>query len=152
MLRTILFLVATLIALPVVAWYYDAPPGPEHWDGIKTLFQAMLAAALLCFAVSELTRNYSQVDKLWSLLPIGYAWYVSYRSGFDARTGLMAALATLWGLRLTFNFARRGGYQWPPGTARRTTAGAFCARIRCWLNACPGWLLTCFSFPSIKTP
>lgn len=114
MLRTILFLVAALIALPVVAWYYDAPPGPEHWDGVQTLFQAMLAAALLCFAVSELTRNYSQVDKLWSLLPIGYAWYVSYRSGFDARTGLMAALATLWGLRLTFNFARRGGYQWPP--------------------------------------
>ena len=26
----------------------------------------------------------------------------------------MAALVTIWGLRLTFNFARKGGYTWPP--------------------------------------
>ena len=26
----------------------------------------------------------------------------------------MAVLATLWGLRLTYNFNRRGGYHWPP--------------------------------------
>lgn len=114
MLRTILFLLATLIALPVIAWHYDTPLSPEHWDGVKTLFQTMVAVALLCFTVSELTRNYSQVDKLWSLLPIGYAWYVSQRSGFDVRTSLMAALVTLWGLRLTFNFARRGGYHLIP--------------------------------------
>jgi steroid 5-alpha reductase family enzyme len=28
----------------------------------------------------------------------------------------MAALVTAWGLRLTFNFWRRGGYGWPPWT------------------------------------
>jgi len=32
----------------------------------------------------------------------------------DQRTLLMAVLATIWGIRLTANFARRGGYQWPP--------------------------------------
>jgi steroid 5-alpha reductase family enzyme len=26
----------------------------------------------------------------------------------------MACLATIWGMRLTFNFHRRGGYRWPP--------------------------------------
>lgn len=26
----------------------------------------------------------------------------------------MAILATIWGLRLTYNFSRRGGYSWPP--------------------------------------
>ncbi len=114
MLRTILFLVATLIALPVVAYYYDQPLSPEQWTVVHHLFRAMLLIALLCFAVSEITRNYSQVDKLWSLLPIGYAWYVAAQAGFDARTALMAGLVTAWGLRLTFNFGRRGGYQWPP--------------------------------------
>lgn len=114
MLRTILVLIATLIALPVVAFYYDQPLNPEHWNAVKTLFQAMTAIGLLCFAVSEITRNYSQVDKLWSLLPIGYAWYVAGQAGLDARTTLMASMVTLWGLRLTYNFARRGGYHWPP--------------------------------------
>ncbi len=114
MLRTILVLIATLIALPVVAFYYDQPLNPEQWNAVKTLFRAMLAIALLCFAVSEITRNYSQVDKLWSLLPIGYAWYVATQAGFETRTTLMATLVTLWGLRLTYNFARRGGYHWPP--------------------------------------
>ncbi|MCK7529655.1 MAG: hypothetical protein MZV63_00620 [Marinilabiliales bacterium] len=27
----------------------------------------MIAVVLVCFIVSEITRNYSQVDKLWSL-------------------------------------------------------------------------------------
>jgi steroid 5-alpha reductase family enzyme len=31
----------------------------------------------------------------------------------DPRTKWMAILATLWGLRLTANFYRRGGYSWP---------------------------------------
>ena len=28
----------------------------------------------------------------------------------------MAAVSALWGLRLTYNFYRRGGYAWPPWT------------------------------------
>jgi hypothetical protein len=28
----------------------------------------------------------------------------------------MAAVAAVWGLRLTYNFYRRGGYAWPPWT------------------------------------
>ena len=114
MLRTTLFLIATLIALPIVAFYYDRPLSPEQWAVVKNLFTAMVAVALTCFSVSEITRNYSQVDKLWSLLPIGYAWYVASQANFDTRTTLMATLVTLWGLRLTYNFSRRGGYHWIP--------------------------------------
>lgn len=114
MLRTILFLVATLIALPVVAFYYDQPLDGAQRAVVQDLFVGMLFAALLCFAVSEVTRNYSQVDKLWSLLPLGYAWYVAFRAGLEPRTTLMAVLVTAWGLRLSYNFWRRGGYQWPP--------------------------------------
>ena len=114
MIRTALLLVATLIALPIIAIYYDKPLDPGQWATVKTLFGMMTAVAVLCFLVSEVTRNYSQVDKLWSLLPIGYVWYVSWRAGLEPRTLLMAVLVTVWGLRLSYNFARRGGYQWPP--------------------------------------
>lgn len=64
--------------------------------------------------VSELTQNYSQVDKLWSVLPVLYAWILV--SGDDDRTFIMALLLTIWGGRLTYNFSRRCGYQWPPWT------------------------------------
>ena len=65
---------------------------------------------LLTFVVSTVTGNYSQVDKLWSVVPFLYTWLTV----IDTRTRLMAILATIWGIRLTYNFARRGGYQWPP--------------------------------------
>ncbi|MBK7936454.1 MAG: DUF1295 domain-containing protein [Lewinellaceae bacterium] len=114
MLRTILFLVATLIALPVVAFYYDQPLSAEQAGAVKTVFLVMAVVACTCFAVSEITRNYSQVDKLWSLLPIVYTWFFALKAAPDPRTTLMAILVTFWGLRLSFNFWRRGGYHWIP--------------------------------------
>lgn len=74
----------------------------------------MLAVAAATFVASELTRNYSQVDRLWSLMPIAYAWLFAMRGEWDGRLVLMATLVTAWGLRLSFNFWRRGGYGWPP--------------------------------------
>jgi steroid 5-alpha reductase family enzyme len=66
---------------------------------------------ILCtFFASTLTGNYSQVDKLWSIIPFIYAWIFVC----DARTLLMAIVATIWGVRLTWNFNRRGGFSWPP--------------------------------------
>ena len=114
MLRTILFLIATLLLLPAIAFYYDPPLAAEHWAALKTLIGLMIGVALLCFISSELTGNMSQVDKLWSLMPIIYAAYVAYASAWEPRMVIMAILVTIWGLRLTYNFARRGGYQWPP--------------------------------------
>ncbi|NLE34635.1 MAG: DUF1295 domain-containing protein [Bacteroidales bacterium] len=69
----------------------------------------MLIVVILCFIVSELTRNYSQVDKLWSLLPPAYSW-MTVAAFPTARTVIMALLVTLWGLRLSYNFYRKGGY------------------------------------------
>ncbi len=67
-------------------------------------------AALACWLLCIITREYSWVDRLWSLMPPFYAGYFAYASGFDPRLVLMATLAGLWGARLTFNFARKGGY------------------------------------------
>ena len=46
----------------------------------------------------------------WSITPFIYTWILVC----DTRTLLMAVISTVWGSRLTWNFARRGGYTWPP--------------------------------------
>jgi len=60
--------------------------------------------------VGELTHNYSQTDKLWSLMPIGYSVVTMYAFPSSPRLWLMVSLVTIWGLRLTYNFYRKGGY------------------------------------------
>ena len=73
----------------------------------------MAGVAILCFIVSEITRNYSQVDKLWSLVPIAYAW-ITVAAVPSIRVIIMASLVTIWGLRLSYNFYRKGGYNIVP--------------------------------------
>ena len=68
------------------------------------------SSALYCFVVGELSRNNSQMDKLWSVLPIAYVWIVTVLSGFRWRLIIIAAIVTLWGIRLTYNFAKKGAY------------------------------------------
>jgi steroid 5-alpha reductase family enzyme len=84
---------------------------------IQNLFNTwviiMIAVALTCFFVSEISRNYSQVDKLWSLIPIVYAW-VTVASNACLRIIIMASLVTMWGIRLSYNFYRKGGYNIVP--------------------------------------
>jgi steroid 5-alpha reductase family enzyme len=65
----------------------------------------------LTWLASVLTREYSWVDRIWSVSPVVYVWVFAVASAFDARLVLMAALVTAWGIRLTFNFARKGGYR-----------------------------------------
>ena len=74
-----------------------------------------LVLAALCWLFSVLTREYSWVDRIWSICPPIYCIWVAWAADFDsARLNLMAALVTLWGARLTFNFVRKGGY-WKGG-------------------------------------
>ena len=114
MIRTALVLIAALIIIPIMAFNFDETLDAHQWQTVKGLFTGMLIVAVTCFVVSELSRNYSQVDKLWSIVPIAYVGYVAMQSGWNERVTMMFVLATLWGLRLTFNFARKGGYHWIP--------------------------------------
>jgi steroid 5-alpha reductase family enzyme len=114
MLKTILLLLLGFVVLPFAAWHYDAPLGSTQSEMLKNAFIAMSIVALVCFVTSELTGNCSQVDKLWSIMPVIYSWYFASVGNWDPRMTLMAALVTIWGLRLTFNFWRRGGYHWIP--------------------------------------
>jgi steroid 5-alpha reductase family enzyme len=75
-------------------------------------FYACAAFSGACWLLSLVTRNYSQVDRFWSIAPPLYViGFAAAAAGGDARLDLMAVLATLWGARLTYNFARKGGYR-----------------------------------------
>lgn len=79
-------------------------------DTLKTLFIVCVVSIAYCFIAGEMTGNNSQMDKLWSILPIVYAWIIVAKSGMNLRVVVMAILITLWGVRLTFNFAKKGAY------------------------------------------
>jgi hypothetical protein len=112
MKKIISFLMATVILLPVAAYFLGTPPDEVQLNILKSTFLGVGAVILFTFVVGQLTGNNSQVDKLWSIVPAPYAWYMTWRGGMDERMVLMSVLVTIWAARLTFNFARRGGYSW----------------------------------------
>ncbi len=110
MWKTVLALLVTIVVIPFLAFRFDDPLTPLQHAVLTRLVVVYLSAALLCFIVSTLSSNHSQVDKLWSLMPLVYTWIVASAAGFELRLVIMALLVTAWGLRLTYNFSRRGGY------------------------------------------
>ncbi|MBR4524125.1 MAG: DUF1295 domain-containing protein [Bacteroidales bacterium] len=109
-------LVGTLIGISIIACpllYIFVGPALDasQLETLKILGLITGGSALFCFVVGELTGNNSQMDKLWSLLPIAYTWVIAVRSGMMPRLVVMAILATVWGCRLTFNFGRKGAYK-----------------------------------------
>jgi len=82
-----------------------------QWDILAQMTLPVGLVIAYCFVVGELSRNNSQVDKLWSIVPIYYAWHMTLLAPvLSERMVLMAILVSIWGARLTFNFARRGAY------------------------------------------
>lgn len=70
------------------------------------------AASLFDWIASLVTGDTSWVDRSWSIVPVVYvAVFALAARGTDARLDVMAVLVALWGARLTFNFARKGGYR-----------------------------------------
>ncbi|WP_188509182.1 DUF1295 domain-containing protein [Conyzicola nivalis] len=69
------------------------------------------AVCVVAWVLSLVTHDHSWVDRFWSIVPVAYVWVFALSAGLDdARLTVMAVLVTLWGARLTFNFARKGGY------------------------------------------
>ena len=67
------------------------------------------AVTVGCWLASVLTREYSWTDRMWSIAPVVYVWVFAGATS-EPRAVLVAVLVTVWGARLTFNFARKGGY------------------------------------------
>ena len=71
----------------------------------------LVGVCVVTWVLSLITGEHSWVDRIWSIVPVAYVWvYAGFAGLQDARLDLMAILVTLWGIRLTFNFARKGGY------------------------------------------
>jgi steroid 5-alpha reductase family enzyme len=81
---------------------------------VNPLLVSLITAGGICAFVwiaSLITHDHSWVDRIWSIIPVVYVWIFAGSLGLaNARLDVMAVLVTLWGARLTFNFARKGGY------------------------------------------
>ena len=113
----------------------SAPTGPatpaSGW-GAGGGLELCGALAGFCLAASWATGDHSWVDRLWSIAPAVYAWLAAAAAGWHPRPLLMAGLATAWGLRLSYNFYRKGGYgigeedyRWPVLRTRITNPVAW---------------------------
>lgn len=102
--------VALIIAAIVFGFVKGIVLSPTQEKTLLILGIICGASALYCFIAGELSRNNSQMDKLWSVLPIAYVWIIAAMGGFKWRLIIIAVIVTLWGARLTYNFAKKGAY------------------------------------------
>lgn len=83
---------------------------------LATAFIFSLVLSVYHLLLAEVTRNFSQVDRFWSLLPAFYICHFTYYAhslGIPShRLDTAAAVSVLWSARLTFNYWRKGGYSW----------------------------------------
>ncbi|KAM0720561.1 hypothetical protein Q7P37_004697 [Cladosporium fusiforme] len=94
-------------------------------EGLKDVYTSTnpiisgLAFSLALFPIflitSEINRNWSQVDRVWSILPtiyhIHYAVWARMNGLETQKVDNVMAFSVVWSIRLTFNYWRRGGYQ-----------------------------------------
>ena len=113
MLLTILLLIFTVVVVPFVCLNFGYTPNELQYEILHQMSYTVGIVIAYCFIVGELSRNNSQVDKLWSIVPILYTWQMTLLAPeVSEKMVFMSILVTIWGARLTFNFARRGAYTW----------------------------------------
>jgi steroid 5-alpha reductase family enzyme len=110
-----------------IAWMQrlPGPPRQHRFDVYEHMRDAMhmpdvlflpvvvcVAVTALCFLLSTMFQEYSWVDRIWSVVPPVYIGLIASAAHFDdMRLNVITVLTALWGARLTFNYARKGGYQ-----------------------------------------
>lgn len=130
------------ITLPLVSSSLPSLTPPSLPSLLPLLPSSIAACAILTlgtFTFGLLTGNVSQVDKVWSLAPPLYSLLIHLTSP-SPRSLILLLLAASWGVRLTYNFWRRGGYAWPLWRGEEDYRWNF---VRKWpvLNTKLGWHL-----------
>ena len=78
---------------------------------LQVIVLVSAAACAFAWVASLVSGDTSWVDRSWSILPVIFVWVFASAAHLDnARLDVMAVVVTAWGSRLTFNFARKGGY------------------------------------------
>ncbi|KAE8148701.1 hypothetical protein BDV25DRAFT_157732 [Aspergillus avenaceus] len=136
--HTVLPFLSQLVTLPerlqVAAAAKDVADLQEIYLSTNPFITALGFSLVLsvCFLIfSEITRNYSQVDRCWPILPAIYNVHFAVwarLSGLQTQTlDTIAAIAVIWSVRLTYNYWRKGGYKIGSEDYRW-------AYIRSWVN------------------
>lgn len=113
MIKKVITLILSLIVLVYLIFYgniFEFELNEFQMSVFKDSIIIYLFLTASCFLVGEISSNYSQVDKVWSIAPMIYVWFFTYHSDFNLRMLLMSILVTIWGIRLTYNFSRKSGY------------------------------------------
>src|SRR5262249_8137662 len=96
------YVLAGLVAVGVGSWLHVLPP-------ILVVGLADLAATIVGFIFSVLTRHSSLYDPYWSVALVAIALFWLLQSGSDGfanpRHVLIFSVLCLWALRLTINWA-----------------------------------------------
>lgn len=138
----------SLIVCPLLYYYVGPALTDLQLHTLKVLGWICGASAVYCFIVGEVTNNNSQMDKLWSILPAIYTWYMAIAGDFNIRLVVMACLATVWGVRLTINFGRKGAYHWRFWDGEEDYRWGY---IRAQKEFQPRWKWTLFNLLFIST-
>ena len=107
MLRAVLWVCAAYAVAGAVA-FATAAVWPAE-DALMTAARADVAATIAIFAFSVAFRNSSFYDAYWSVAPIAIVlyWWLGAETAVPAlRAALVLGLVGLWGVRLTWNWAR----------------------------------------------
>ena len=90
----------------------DIIPNPLEGAPFGTALEVSLIIAFAGWLLSLIDREAGWIDRLWSICPPVFCLIVAFATDFEwARVNVMTLLVVLWGARLIFNFARKGGYR-----------------------------------------
>lgn len=107
--RAFLYITAAYLAALAAAWLVARWLGPGSAP-LAVVAWADLAATITVFAFSVAANNSSVYDPYWSVAPLAIAPFLALHETAAAapfsRQILVAALVVLWGVRLTYNWAR----------------------------------------------
>lgn len=88
-------------------------------NNISLNYYLAIVMSIVCFMASVITNNDSWVDRFWSVIPVVCAWIHTFipKNGVFVMPEIVSTqliftiIITLWGIRLTYNFYRKGGYK-----------------------------------------
>ena len=93
-------------------FWLETPLWQRDLDSLQLAWLLCLVTIAGTYTLSIISGNYSMVDRIWSISPFVYAWFFVFSTKPLTWRGLIfGLLPTLWGVRLTYNFARKGGYK-----------------------------------------
>lgn len=128
-------------------------PHPLQGSPYGDALDLAIILAIACWLLSVITREYSWMDRIWSICPAIFCLIVAADSAFGStRLNTMSILVVAWSARLTFNFARKGGfstggedYRWK---VIREQLGPFKFQILNLTFVAPGQMLVVWLFTS----